>query len=98
MLTLNSHRDVRHVPEGSLLIIVERFGRPYIERLILKAHRPNGFVAAPIGDLNADRFYECTQKSFAPSEAGFALTSPLGQVAVRFEVKAPPKRTTTQET
>lgn len=87
-MTIAMLKDVKKIPEGSRILIVERFGKPYLERLILKRHTYSGFVAAPYDDLNHEKFFKVDSKSFMPSEDGFSLKSPLGRAAVRFEVKS----------
>jgi len=86
-MTISMLKDVKKIPIGSRLIIVERFGQPYLERLILKKHTTTGFIAAPHNNLNQEKAFRCDSKSFVPSEAGFSLKSPLGRMAVRFEVQ-----------
>lgn len=88
-MTLISYKDVRKLEPGTPLMIVERFGQPHIERLVFKSRTSNGFIAAPVDNINADRSYKCDSESFAPSDNGFALQSQLGRIAVRFVVLAP---------
>jgi len=83
---ITSYRDIKKIPIGSLLIIYERFGAPHIERLILKRFEKGGFIAAPQDDIAKDRYYRCDAESFSASNKGFSLLTPLGKVAVRFEV------------
>lgn len=90
-MTINNPKELRALPEGTSLCIYERFEQDCREPLVLKKHIHQAFIAAPPGNLEAEKLFVYGKTAFKPDKKGFALVSELGRIAARFEVVSVPK-------
>jgi len=92
-----THQQFLRIKPGRLIVIVEKFGQPFVDRRVVRKITESALITAPVDDINAESIMKVTQRTFKTLKESdqFGITSDLGKVIVRAMLV--PEPTTTKK-